>query len=142
MNIETLEKLNDCSAALAWVRTAGHSDDLAAAWLTCQRGDWLLWFAAKRGVDRKIIVRAACECARLALHHAKSPTVLACIETSEAWTRGKATIEQVREARYAAYAAYDAYAAFDYDADDADDARASTLAQCADIVRQHIPILP
>ena len=81
----------------------------------------MLWIIAKTAVesDRKTIVSIACECARLALPYTKDPRVLACIETTEAWTRGEATIEQVRSARWAAYAAADAaaYAAADADAD-------------------------
>lgn len=104
--VSTLAKLNACADAHVWVK-AGKFRSLESAWLKCERGDWMLWYAERREVDRKKLVLIACECARLALPYAESPAVLKCIETAEAWTRGEATIEQVREARVyaAAYAA-------------------------------------
>ena len=100
-----LIELQACSSALDWQG----DKSLRCAYHTCQRGDWMLWMAARLEVDRKLIVRAACDCARLAWelqsaagHHA--------IETAEAWCRGEATIEQVRAAASAAYAAYSASA--------------------------------
>jgi hypothetical protein len=130
-----LEDLNACSDAKNWIKSNKHAS-LESAWLACGRGDWMLWFAAKRGVDRKKLVLIACECARLALPYAKSPMVLRCIETAEAWTRGEATIEQVREARRAAAAAAaaaaDAAAAAADAAADAAAAAADAAAYAAD----------
>ena len=175
--------LSDLSACRDAAEYCAKFDTLEAAWLACERGDWLLWFSAKRGVDLKIIVRAACECARLALPHTKDPRVLSCIETAEKWTRGEATIEEVRVLRSvaeaaaasaaasaaaasasAAYAAYAAASAAASAADAAyaaasapaaaaayapaaaaayaDAARAKVRAECAAIVRKHIPSLP
>jgi hypothetical protein len=115
-----LISLGACSEAVKW---AGRKTP-KRAWETCKRGDWLLWFAAKVGVDRKLVVLAACGCARTALNRVpkgeERPRIA--IETAEAWTRGEATLEQVtHSAAYAAsasaadaayaYAAYAAYAA-------------------------------
>lgn len=51
-------------------------------------------------VDRHLVVRAACACARTALQHVPDgedrPRIA--IETAEAWCRGEATSEQVRVA--------------------------------------------
>ena len=128
-----LAEMHACDSAVQWVRSGGYKT-LSAAWRACPRGDWMLWFAGKKSGDpesegRRRLVIAACECARLALPYAKSPTVLICIETAEKWSRGEATIEQVHEARrnaaadaYAAYAAAAAAAA--YAAAAADDAYA------------------
>ena len=58
-----------------------------------------------------MIVEAACSCARLVLQYIKpgeQVRPLTCIETAEAWARGEATIDQVREARNTAYAYADA----------------------------------
>jgi len=67
----------------------------------------MLWLAAKIEVDRKLIVKAACQCARLALPHvpAGETRPLIAIETTEKWCEGEATIEEVRKAAEAAYAA-------------------------------------
>ena len=100
-----------CLSARKWVgkRTA------EKAWRECPRGDWLLWIAAKGGVDRKKLVLAACACARLSLKYVpkgeKRP--LKAIETAEAWCDGKATLAQVRAAAAAAADAAAAAAAAD-----------------------------
>ena len=87
--------------------------DERQAWEQCERGDWLLWLAEKRRVDRKLLVLAACKCARLALPHVKTGELrpLKAIETAEAWSAGTATKAEVRAAAHAAHAA--AYAATD-----------------------------
>ena len=104
-----LAKLSACREAVVWLGER----DLATAWAECERADFMLWYAAKR-CDRKAVVLAACACARTALKYIpegeERPRLA--IETAEAWTRGEATIEQVRAAADAAYAyAYDAAAA-------------------------------
>jgi hypothetical protein len=81
--------------------------------------------------DRKEGVRAACLCAREALRYVPAGELrpLRAIETAEAWTRGEATIAQVRAARDEAWAADAAYAA--YAADAADAAYAADAADAA-----------
>ena len=171
--IKLLESMEACPEAIEWAR-ANNITTLADAWSKCDRGDWMLWFAGKRsgepeGEGRKKLVLACCECARLALPHATSPTALACIETAEAWAHGGATIEQVREAKTAAYAAADAAYAYAYAVAASDAAayaayasdaaayaayaaayaayaasyiREKALKQCAEIVRKHYPKYP
>jgi len=142
-----LRKHGACMDAVEWL---GMRRAPKAAWDACERGDWLLWIAARLGVKREIVVFAACQCARLALKYTKDPRVLNCIETTEAWTRGKASIEDVRRDRAAADAAAAdaAYAAADaaYAADAAAYAAYAAAAvgkeaqrACAALVRQHIP---
>jgi len=67
-------------------------------WEACVRGDLLLWLAARIGVDRKLIVKVACLCAREALIHITvgDPRPRLLLETVERWTRGEATVEDVR----------------------------------------------
>ena len=161
--LATLKTYNPCVAAFKF---ASQFDSWQAAWDACERGDWMLWIIAKTTKptdDRKPIVRVACACARLALPYTKDPRVLACIETTEAWTRGEATTEEVRivrngaydaayaaayaaaDAAYAAYAAADADAAYadaDADAAYAADARQRIQKQCAEIVRLSYPTAP
>jgi len=61
-------------------------------WRDCERGDWLLWLAAEAGVNRHIVVEAACACARTALQYVPSgeENPRRALETAEAWARGKA----------------------------------------------------
>jgi len=167
MKTHKLTELNACPDAVIW---ATSQPDEQTAWDNCERGDWMLWLLGKlskgpRSKSRKKLVLTACECARLALEHVPKsedrPRIA--IETAEAWARGEATLQEVRDAAYAAadaaaaYAAYAAYAAADADAyaaayaaadaaaDDAADAyaaRKKTLKQCAEIVRKHYPKTP
>ena len=84
-------------------------------WQCCPRGEWLLNLCEELGADSKLMVRAACDCARIALPHVPKgedrPRIA--IETAESLCDGRATIEQVRAAADAADAAADAtYAAY------------------------------
>ena len=89
-----LQNKNACYPAKEWLKDR----DLERAWEECKRGDWLLWFAAKVGIDRKVIVRTACACAREALRFVPDGGPKTAIETAERWCNGEATIEQVRNA--------------------------------------------
>ena len=84
-----------CVEALRWLST---QTDAEQAWLTCERPDWMIWYAARRGVDRNVLVRIACDCARTALRFVPAgedrPRIA--IETTERWIAGEATIAEVR----------------------------------------------
>ena len=130
MNLpDYLRSLGACPEAREWA--AGYST-LAEAWTACDRADWLLWYAGRHGdVDRRLLVRAACACARTVLPYVPvgEDRPHRAIELAEAWCNGRATIVEVRTAAYAAdadaayaanaaaYAAYAAYAAADAAAD-------------------------
>lgn len=109
---DILIEISGCSEAAEWAKGKTPEE----AWSACERGDWMLWIAAKSGVERKLIVMQACKAARRALKYVPKgeDRPLAAIECAEAWCRGEATIEEVRSAAPAAAdAAYDAYAAAD-----------------------------
>ena len=97
--------LRACAEAVAWVERKS----MRTAWRTCPKGDWMLWLAARVGVDRRQIVLAACGCARLSLGRVSAGELrpLCAIETAEAWARGDAGVSlgDVRVAADAAYAA-------------------------------------
>jgi len=107
-----------CPEARKWA--AGKT--LEQAWSKCERGDWLIYFALRVGVEQRLGVRAACRFARLVLQcvpDGEDCPRLA-IETAEAWCDGDATLEEVKlaadavdAAAYAASAAYAAEAAVD-----------------------------
>jgi hypothetical protein len=149
----------DDSESVGWVGRKS----LRTAWRLCDRGNWMMWLAGRVDVDRRLLVLAACDCARLALRHARGPGALHAIETAEAWTRGEATIVQVRTAAYAsaragraaayayarasransaAYAAADAaaYAAYDstYAYAAADAAQHAAIAYVAATFAEHV----
>jgi len=102
-----LKTLNACESAVRWVGRRG----IERAWTECDRGDWMLWLAGRvceKDSDlHRLVVRAAVECARPALKHVpkgeKRPAEA--LRVALAWTKGKATSEQVRAAAAAASAA-------------------------------------
>jgi hypothetical protein len=117
-----LRSLGACSEGRDWL--AGR--DLGTAWNECPRGDWLLWFAARIGVDRPTLARAAAKCAETALQYVPEgedrPRLA--IEAVLRWADDPTDVnlEAVRVARRnaaydAADAAYDAAAAAAYAAD-------------------------
>jgi hypothetical protein len=133
MNKITIQKLNKLGACMDAVKWAKEHPNRQAAWDTCERGDWMLWLLGRlsgkpESEKRKKLVLAACECASLALKHSGKNRAVCekALRTAKAWTRGKATIKDVRAAADdaaaddAAYAAADA--AYDAAADDAGDA--------------------
>ena len=96
-----LNELNACQEAKDWVGTKTQRQ----AWQECERGDWLLWLAAKQEgrpgwPDRKQIVKAACACAETVLHlfEEKYPNdgrPRKAIEVARAWAEDKATLDEV-----------------------------------------------
>ena len=67
-HIRLLKSMNACTDAVEWCSTY---QTPVNCWRYCQRADWLLWFAAKICVDRKLIVLAACDCAGTSLKYIK-----------------------------------------------------------------------
>lgn len=157
-----LVKLKACPDPIVWVG----DKTLEECWATCDRGDWMLWLAINL-LPRKIVVKAACAVARVALKYELRS--LKAIEITEAWCEDKATIEEVRRAASAttntfaysaanlAYAvayhaaesaAYVAFATAAYCAATAaycygvtyEDARRESFKQSADIVRSIISV--
>lgn len=105
-----LFSLRACGEAVDWAK----GKPLAKAWKDSGRADWMLWLcgrmAGKPGwPTRQQVVFAACQCARVGLKHAwkGEGRPLAAIESAERWSRGEATLEEVRKAAAAAYAAAD-----------------------------------
>ena len=162
--IKKLASLHPCNEAVEWLK---EQSSMKVAWETCERGDWMLWLLGKLSgkigsKSRKQLVWTSCQCARLSLPYItkdeKRP--LNTIETAEKYTKGNATLKEVKVAADAAYAASAAataaaaayaadaaaaYAAAIYaayaDATDVD-AKNKILKQCADIVRENYPKAP
>jgi len=126
--MDLLRGLGACWEAKEWA----DGKTLRESWNTCERGDWMLWLAARVGADRKRLVLAACACARLSLKYVSPgedrPRVA--IETAEKWAHGEATIEEVKAAA-AAYAAAADAAAYAADAVNAAGTYAAAAAYAA-----------
>ena len=123
--IGKLKNLNACQDAVDWCKQYSTPEE---AWNKCERGEWMLWLLGKlcgssRSKSRKELVLTACQCARLSLKYIPKSEYrpLKAIETAEAWSSGKASLNEVIIAAYAAKAAKAA-------------AKQNTLKQCADIV--------
>ena len=95
---QLLHKLGACDEARRHAH-ASEAPTFADFWASVDRTDWLFWLAG-RLLDRKLLVRAACACARTALQYVKpgEERPRKAIETTEAWTRDEATLVQVRAA--------------------------------------------
>lgn len=123
-----------CAEARLWLNT---QTDPHVAWETCERPDWMIWFARRRNVARKVLVRIACDCARTVLRfvpEGEDRPRLA-IEAAERWTRDEATIDEVRAA--AADAATYAANAATYAANAVADAATDAIQMCQ-IIRTHL----
>lgn len=126
---DLLVRLNACVSARKWV-TMQPGETAREILRKCERGDWLLWLAERCEVDRRQLVFAAAQCARLALPYSTDARVEACIIACEQWSRGEISSKTLEQAQSAAAAsAASAYA---------DAARTQTLRQCVDIVRANI----
>jgi hypothetical protein len=139
---DRLVALNACSVAVDWVG----DKTLAEAWKTCDRPDWMLWFAGricKTGsrLHRKVVL-TACACARTALKYVpvgeERPRLA--IEAAELWAKRPtkknkdAASAAARAAARAASAAASAARAAAWSASDA------ANKNMADIIRRIIPV--
>lgn len=135
---DALRRLRACSEAVEWCDSKPNATP-AQLWATCKRGDWMLWLAGAAGVDRRLLVLAACDCAETALKRVPKGEgrPAEAIRMARAWCAGKATLDEVKAAAravyYAAYASgasacYGAYAAAAYAYAYADDAAANAHA--------------
>ena len=138
-----LTTLKACPDAVDW---AAQHDSPQAAWDACDRGDRMLWIAARLAGDHgspshRLVVLAACACARIALRFvpADEPRPAAALALAERYGQGEAiTSADLRAAAVAAAYAADAAAdAATYVAIYAD-----ALKSMAGLVRGIIPEVP
>ena len=98
-------------AVLGWAR--GTPGEPEALWNAFSDGGWMLWVAGKAGVERRLLVQAACACARGVVERvpAGEDRPRRALEAAEAWTRGEVGLEAVQKASDAACAYYTSVAA-------------------------------
>jgi hypothetical protein len=105
-----LKELNTCNEAMEWVgdRT------IEQAVTDCHRGDWLLWFGQKIGIDHRKLTLAKGHCANTVRHLMKDKRSIKGVDASIAYGDGKIGKEELIAAYDAADDAYnDAYNAYD-----------------------------
>lgn len=111
--IDWCEKNYACGEALKWLRSCGF-ETARECWFQCQRGDWLMWLAGKRGVPTRKLVAAAAACARHVLRDDAHADTVRAVELAERYGSGEdVPDEELRDAavRAAEAAAWSARAA-------------------------------
>ncbi len=98
----------DWILGLARSMVRGHTD-FATAWAACAHADNLLMLASSLATTlekQQAVIRAACACARTALHHipAGEDRLRIAVEAAESWARGEASLAQVQAAEQGAWA--------------------------------------
>ena len=95
---QKLTILNACKEAREWAK----GKDLATAWATCERGDWMLWLAKKVGVELRPLTAAKAACAEFARPYMKEPKRIAALDMAHAFGRGECSIADLVAAANAA----------------------------------------
>jgi hypothetical protein len=100
-----LEALNldPCAEAQAWINGLPASTTPEAAWLACERADWLRWLAEELRIDRALVVAARCECLRVVLPlweevFPDDDAPRRAVEALEGWLRGEVPLRHVVKA--------------------------------------------
>lgn len=87
--VEVIAENNACQEAVDWI--AGGT--IQQSWNRCDRADWLFWVASASGVDRKLVIRAACVRANMLN---TDSVVQSAIDVVYDWTEGNATEHDCR----------------------------------------------
>ena len=121
MKTEKLEKLSPCKEAIAFCR---QFKTYKEAWQNCERGDWMLWLAARLKVDERKLFLASGKCAETVIHLMKDQRSRDGVQAAIDYGNGLINKNQLENAAYAAASAADAayaaaYAAYAADAADA-----------------------
>lgn len=86
------------SALWAWIDQA--QGDPRILWSSCPRGDWLAWWLAALRASPFLLVRACCECLRMA--EAGLPLALDAprrfLDAASAWSDGRGSLESCQQA--------------------------------------------
>jgi hypothetical protein len=129
------ESIGACEDAREWATGKTAKE----AWDECPRGDWLLWWARKENVDKRVLTLAKGRCAETVIHLMKDQRSKDAVKAAIDYGHGLITDEQLMAAYAAAYAAaayaadaYAAAAAAAYAADAAAAAAADAAADDAD----------
>lgn len=85
---------------LAATLTTRCDDHTRSLWATEAEAGKLLYMAGRAGVERRLVVRAACDCVRLVapLFPSDDPRPAAALDAAERWARGEAGEEALRRA--------------------------------------------
>jgi len=101
-----ISKYRPCSDGLKWYAGQKTTED---AWNNCHRGDWMLWIAAKVGVNDRTLTLAKGYCAKTVLHLITDKRSRAAVQAAIDYGSGK--IERKKFETYIAAIDATAYAA-------------------------------
>ena len=103
-NINVCHEFLDINAYHEFLEWASNRKTSRYAWLSCPKAEWLFLLAKRIGIDKNLIILAACDIAESVLHlvpeNEERPRKA--IETTRAFVAGKATKQEVCDARCAA----------------------------------------
>ena len=109
ITIENLKELAPCESGYKFAKS---KNSLIEAWNTCERGDWLLWFAQKLGCPLQLLTLAKATCAATVTHLMRDKRSRNAVKAAIDFGNGIATREELDAASDAAHVA--AKDAFDY----------------------------
>ena len=140
-----IEQYHPCREALEWYNK---QPNFQTAWETCYRGDWMLWFATKIGVNDRLITLAKGYCANTVRHLMQDESSKRVVDMAIKYGKGEISRDELTSfivaAAYAAYAAdayaaaYAAAAAYDAAAAYAADAKKENQRQTANICKKYL----
>lgn len=97
ISLEFLKNHSACGDGFEWAVNAG---SMTGWWQICHHGDWLIWFITHLGLEDRLVIGAAAQCAELGLPHLSEidQPARGGMDTLEAWLNRNATQEDVAEA--------------------------------------------
>ncbi len=104
-----IDKFDPCREGLDFRK---EFETFEEAWNACERGDWMLWIAAKLEVDIRILTLAKGLCANTVRHLMKDERSIAAVDAAIAFGNGEIEENELETAASAAFvAAHTAYTA-------------------------------
>jgi len=137
MKKNILKELNPCESGYKFAKS---KKSLIEAWNTCERGDWMLWFASKLECPLRLLILAKGKSAETVIHLMQDDRSRQAVEVAIDFGNGVASHKKLdaaadaaKDAAADAFAAdYAAYYAANCTADDAAYAAYSAAAAAAD----------
>ena len=102
MNITDLQQLEPCENGYKFAQS---KNSLIEAWNTCERGDWMLWFAQKLNCPLQLLTLAKGKCAETVMHLMCDERSSNAVKVAIDFGNGVATREELDAAADAAKAA-------------------------------------
>lgn len=96
-HLEWLQVNKACDPSIQWIEEK-NIQSLEEAWNICERGDWLLWMAARLKIDKRKLVLCAALYAHTIVQHMEDARSRDAVRIAFLWGRGKATDVELEKA--------------------------------------------